>query len=108
MRVASVGVHARAFSLANGEAAGSGLLCVLLVHFCVFTLENGGVKPAGKDGSKSCDILPGFQFLNAPCVHFCFYEKFRYTKVGEKPEESSDETEIDVSQIPDSDPELPF
>lgn len=36
------------------------------------------------------------------------YEKFCYTKVEEKPEESSDETDIDVSQIPDSDPELPF
>ena len=35
--------------------------------------------------------------------NFCLYYEYE-----EKPEESSDETDIDVSQIPDSDPELPF
>lgn len=69
LRVALVGVHARAFSLANGEAVGSGLLCVLLVHFGVLTPEDGGIKPIRKNGGKSSDILPGFQFFNAPCVH---------------------------------------
>ena len=69
LRVALVGVHARAFSLANGNAVGSGLLCVPLVHFGVLTLENSGIRPIRKNGGKPGDILPGFQFFNTPCVH---------------------------------------
>ncbi len=57
--------------LANGEAAGGGLLGVLLVHFAVLTLEAGGVKTVGQNSGESCNVLSGFQFFHIP-VYFVF------------------------------------
>lgn len=58
--------------------------------------------------ARNNSIIASAKFVLPEDFDYDAYEKFRYTKVEEKPEESSDETDIDVSQIPDSDPELPF
>lgn len=58
--------------------------------------------------ARNNSIIASAKFVLPEDFDYDAYEKFRYTKVEEKTEESSDETEIDVSQVPDNDPELPF
>ena len=58
--------------------------------------------------ARNNSIIASAKFVLPEDFDYDAYEKFRYTKVEEGTEESSGETEIDVSQIPDNDPDLPF
>ena len=58
--------------------------------------------------ARNNSIIASAKFVLPEDFNYDAYEKFRCTKIEEKPEESNDETEIDASQVPDNDPELPF
>ena len=58
--------------------------------------------------ARNNSIIASAKFVLPEDFDYDAYEKFRYTKIEEKPEESNDEAEIDASQVPDNDPELPF
>jgi hypothetical protein len=58
--------------------------------------------------ARNNSIVAAAKFVLPEDFDYDVYEKFRYTKVEEKSEESGKETAIDVSQVPDNDPELPF
>lgn len=58
--------------------------------------------------ARNNSIIASAKFVLPEDFDYDAYEKFRCTKIEEKPEESNDETEIDASQVPDNDPELPF
>ena len=57
------------FLLRNGEAAGGGLLRVLLVEFFVLLLERGGIEAGGEDGAPSYDVRPGDQLFGVLVKH---------------------------------------
>lgn len=76
-----------------------------IVNFLPTAVQN--INYSGQR-ARNNSIIASAKFVLPEDFDYDAYEKFRYTKIEEKPEESNDETEIDVSQVPDSDPELPF